>query len=130
MLSDTEVENVITARLDKTRKVLTEKAKQYAQNGRLGNFHDIAGFMDVTPLQACLGLVSKHIIALKDFINNPDEVPAEQWDEKIGEIIAYMCLMDALVFEDLQFKSKFDTVTRESSLKEMLTVFCGFGSKE
>lgn len=94
---DDKIEMTIKDRIQKTQDTLIEKAKQYAQNGRLGNFKDIAELNDITMEKACWLLVSKHIIALKDYINEPDEVPPEQWDEKIGDIICYMHLLEAII---------------------------------
>ncbi len=50
-------------------------------------------------------LVSKHIVALSDFVSDIDKGqirPIEQWAEKIGDIRAYMVLLKAMVIERLE----------------------------
>lgn len=93
----TEVEQIISARITKTQETLVEKAKQYAKNGRLGNFYDIAEFNETTPEKAAMILLSKHFVALKDYVNQPEGVPMEQWEEKIGDIICYLHLLEAII---------------------------------
>lgn len=90
-------DKIMEERIDKTKAILFEKAKQYGRKGRFGNFDDIAELMEMSPEQALMTLVSKHIVALKDYVLSPDGVPMEQWEEKIGDIICYMCLLEAMV---------------------------------
>ena len=97
---DSKTFNVIVeARLEKTKKTLCLKAEEYARGDRLSNFKQIAALMDVTPEQALMGLVSKHIVALFDFTKDlraGQEQVYARWDEKIGDVIAYMILLDAM----------------------------------
>ena len=93
---------IVKIRLEKTSKTLTAKADEYARGDRLSNFKQIGGLLHCTPEKALIGLVSKHIVALVDFINDIDNnifQSYERWDEKIGDIIAYMALLDALIQE-------------------------------
>ena len=85
------------ARMD---AVLKSKATEYAHGGdRLSNFKDAAELNGCTPEQALWGFVTKHIIALKDFIKSGETRPLEQWEEKIGDIQNYMVLLEAIVSE-------------------------------
>ena len=93
---------VVDQRVDYIRKVLTEKASQYSSDtDRLANFRDVSCLNHTTPEAALWGFVSKHIVALSGFIKNKGscQQPYEQWEEKIGDIINYMILLDALVRE-------------------------------
>ena len=93
---------IVDARLKHTKATLTSKAAEYARGDRLSNFKKIAHLMDITPEKALWGLVAKHIVALGDFVNDLDldNVQSEdRWDEKIGDIMAYMILLEALVAE-------------------------------
>jgi hypothetical protein len=92
----------LNQRLDKTKRVLSAKADEYARGDRLSNFHKAAGFLDTTPEAALMGMVIKHVIALQDFIKDLNDgimQSPDRWDEKIGDIIAYMCLLDAMILE-------------------------------
>ena len=96
---------IIDARISKIRSTLKAKQGQYArEDDRLHNFKKIAGFRGVEPEEALMGLVVKHIVALDDFINDlPGQVMSmSQWDEKIGDIINYMILLEALIQERMQ----------------------------
>ena len=93
---------VVAERLDKVKATLIAKADEYARGDRLSNFKKIAGLMGCTPEKVLMLLVSKHIVALTDFVNDLDLNHAQamtRWDEKIGDIMCYMTLMDALVIE-------------------------------
>lgn len=99
----TEVFNeIVKARLDKTMATLCKKADEYARGDRLSNFRQISALMKTTNEKALMGLVAKHIVALSDFVNDLDNglvQSYDRWDEKIGDIVAYMCLLDAIVQE-------------------------------
>ena len=93
---------IIKQRLEKVQATLIAKADEYARGDRLSNFKKIAHLNSCTPEKSLMLLVSKHIVALSDFINDIDAgtiQSTDRWDEKIGDIIAYMVLLDALVME-------------------------------
>jgi hypothetical protein len=93
---------VVENRLRKTKDTLIAKADEYARGDRLSNFKQIAHLSGCTQEKALSGLVAKHIVAMYDFINDLDkgvEQPYCRWDEKIGDIITYMCLLDAMRLE-------------------------------
>ena len=95
-------QDIVQKRLDKTKATLSAKADEYARGDRLSNFKQIAHLLNVTPEKALMGLVAKHIVALVDFVNDIDKgvvQPYPRWDEKIGDINAYMILLDAIVQE-------------------------------
>lgn len=91
---------LVSKMCDKLKATLTSKGIEYSiEDDRLINFRNAGAMNSQTPEQALWGMVTKHIIALHDFIErdaNRIEVPEEQWDEKIGDIIAYMVLLKAL----------------------------------
>ncbi len=87
---------------EQTKKTLLTKADEYARGDRLSNFKKISHLNGCTHEKALMILVSKHIIALTDFVNDLDGGLVqnyERWNEKIGDIQAYMILLDALVRE-------------------------------
>jgi len=101
-MNDKCFQKIVNQRIEKTKQTLLAKADEYARGDRLSNFKKIAALTDSTPETACLGLVAKHIVALFDFTNDLEQgtlQSQERWDEKIGDIVAYMVLMDALVQE-------------------------------
>lgn len=106
-----EFEQIVKARLSKTESTLGKKAEEYAHGDRLSNFHTAAALMKVKPETVLAGLMVKHIVALYDFIreHEADDKPYASlcapmrpyayWDEKIGDIQAYLCLLDAMILE-------------------------------
>ena len=95
---------IVKERLKKTENTLIIKASEYARGDRLSNFKQIAHLLGITPEKALIGLVAKHIVALVDFVNDLDKdvhQPYPRWDEKIGDINAYMILLDAMIQERL-----------------------------
>ncbi len=97
-----EFGKIVRERLKKTEDTLILKAAEYARGDRLSNFKQIAHLLGVTPEKALVGLVAKHIVALVDFVNDIDKGVVQEypkWDEKIGDINAYMILLDAMIQE-------------------------------
>lgn len=95
--------------------VLVSKAKDYAHGDRLSNFYSAGAFNDVDATTALWGMVTKHIIALKDFIakyedaEEYDEIPPAQWFEKLGDIRNYMYLLSAILYDtNPLYKEYFD----------------------
>ena len=101
-MNNQQFKRVIKQRTEKTRNTLISKADEYARGDRLSNFKQIAHLLNTTPEGALMGLVAKHIVALADFVNDIDRgviQPYPRWDEKIGDIITYMHLLDAIIIE-------------------------------
>jgi len=105
---DAQIFNSIVAdRFKKTQGLLKVKGDEYTGKNadRLANFKDSVKITeDGTPKQALLGMVRKHIVALYEFARREAEgghVPLEHWDEKIGDIIVYMLLLEGLVYDEL-----------------------------
>jgi hypothetical protein len=93
---------VLNERIKKMTAILGEKAKEYARGDRLSNFKKAAMMMDTTPENACRGMWAKHVISICDLINDSDagkDVPMAMWQEKIGDAINYLVLLEALVIE-------------------------------
>ena len=101
-MNETEFNKILQERLDKTRETLKSKGSEYAHGDRLSNFKVGAVLMGKTPEGVLSGLIVKHIVALYDFVNELERGSVrsyDYWDEKIGDIIAYMILLDALIQE-------------------------------
>lgn len=96
---------IVKQRLENVQQTLCAKADEYAHGDRLSNFHTAAALLKVTPETALGGLMVKHIVALYDFIREVEAGKCRDypyWHEKIGDIQAYLCLLDAMVQERLQ----------------------------
>jgi len=99
---------IVSDTLEAVRQTLRLKGDEYARGDRFSNFRKIAGLMDITPEKAAYGLVSKHFVALGDFVSDLDAgrlQPAGRWDEKLLDVIAYMCILRAMIKERLEQSS-------------------------
>jgi len=101
-MTNEEFTEVVERRIKILKSTLISKGEEYGKTkDRLKNFKDAANLIECSNEEALLGFVAKHIIALKDFIHDQSafNITREQWDEKIGDIIAYMVLLDGLLTE-------------------------------
>lgn len=94
---NSEFEFVFDKRVAGCRNVLVEKAKEYASDkDRLHNFQAAAGLNSQSREEALWGMLTKHIVSLADMVKNPDNHARAQWDEKIGDALNYLFLLDAI----------------------------------
>ena len=94
----------LMARIDKTTSVLKSKAGEYASgNERFHNFIRAAEILGTTRQKALVGMMVKHIVSVFDIVEQSaygtfpkDEVI----EEKIGDSINYLILLEAMIKED------------------------------
>ena len=80
-------------------KVLINKGKFYTNENRFSNFISAGLMNDETTEEALWGMVSKHIIALKDMIKSHKHYDLPKWIEVGGDIINYIKLLLGIVAE-------------------------------
>lgn len=72
-------------------KTLKEKNARYSSNGDcLHNFNSGADIMGGTSAQACWGYLTKHLVALRDMVENDDFTNREDFLEKCQDSINYI----------------------------------------
>lgn len=100
----TEFEKVLEARITNIRQTLIVKAKQYASaNDHLYNFGEGAKFLQTTPEICLLGYLTKHLVSVADLCRNASSKQSlETWQEKIGDAINYLILLEAMVTKRLE----------------------------
>jgi len=106
-MNTAELDKVVQKRVDDLWETLSKKGQEYAPVDRLANFKKAGAMKQETPEKALWGMVTKHIIALQDFIEDLDIETVKEypfWNEKIGDIICYCILLDALIQERIQLK--------------------------
>ena len=98
---------ILKDRQTKISRILASKQKEYAVGGdRLHNFKR-AGILDAeSPEKALWGMLKKHIISVRDMIEALErsrECPDYAlWDEKLGDFINYLILLEALIIERIE----------------------------
>ena len=105
-LTNKEFNEYVHHRLEELMAMGKKKGSEYAPNGhRLNNFHHGASKRRTIPEDYCLGLVTKHEVALEDFIEELKRgrmMPLDSWLEKTGDVIVYMLCLEGLIIERIQ----------------------------
>lgn len=92
--------------LKKSYETLCIKAKEYnLSDDRLDVFKKAAARQRITPDQALLGYMDKHIGSIYDYIHDDKKMTRALALEKIGDAINYLCLLYG-VWEDKGFKDE------------------------
>lgn len=105
-----EFDAILSARLAKAREVLAAKAGEYATDAdRLHNFKRAAAWFplaaasaETDAADACCGMMRKHWVSLTDLIDRKaagHALPPALIDEKVGDAVNYLILLEALLRE-------------------------------
>jgi len=94
-------EIILQNRLKSIQEVLGSKSKEYAQEGdRLFNFKLAAQINGVTPAGALWGMATKHLVSVMDLVEDRLEATPYMINEKIGDMVSYLILLEAILLED------------------------------
>ena len=103
-----EFDKVVQERLGKIEALLLAKRAEYAPEGgdRLHNFKRAGKMLGITPEQALIGMWTKHVISILDICDRVDtKLPSKDMvDEKLGDAINYLILLEAMLKERLDIK--------------------------
>lgn len=95
-------DNILERRLDKIRYTLSKKAEEYSSVDSQYHIFIVAGRMiDTTPEKALKGMMLKHEVSVLDMIDHPEQVTEKMIDEKIGDNINYLILLEGMLRERL-----------------------------
>jgi hypothetical protein len=102
-----EFDSLLMTRLDKAKATLASKASEYATAGdRLHNFKRAAQLRSADPAETLLGMMVKHWVSVEDLvqrhIGRATPAPPGMVDEKIGDAINYLILLEALLKDQPQ----------------------------
>lgn len=101
-MNEADFNDVVIRRVERIKTILGRKAAEYASEGdRLHNFKSAGLLLGTTPEQALLGFLMKHLVSIFDMVHDVpvQQKPLAQWDEKIGDAINYLILLEGLVVE-------------------------------
>lgn len=93
---------LLESRIRKTKSVLTLKAGEYATQDRLHNFKRSGQIRNRTPEEALIGMWTKHVTSVFDIVEGIAAgklASVAMVDEKIGDTINYLILLEALISE-------------------------------
>lgn len=96
---------IIKERIIKIQQVLQSKGKEYAlkDTDRLENFKISGRMQGKSAEQALLGYFFKHLTSLITMVEI-EAYSTEKVDEKIGDMINYLILLEALIIEKINQK--------------------------
>lgn len=98
--TDEDLAIAVDARIRDLKDRLDLKGNEYVRDAdRLHNFRSVAAFNDTTMETALWGMLSKHLCSIKDMIKDAERGTAWDqhiWNEKIGDAMAYLALLDVI----------------------------------
>jgi len=102
-----EFEKLLEERFNKIRSTLANKNKEYASGeDKLHNFKRAGKMLGCTQEKALIGMWTKHIISILDIVDKWEDAGTlpnvEQLEEKIGDSINYLILLEAC-FKERKF---------------------------
>lgn len=114
-ITEEHFDDLVEQRCSKIGKTLIEKGKEYRRNhDPLHNFRVAAKVGNTTEEKALWGFAVKHYVSFLDILNDIERglLPTEETvDEKIGDLINYLILVEASIKEKItnNAKSNHDT---------------------
>lgn len=88
---------ILENRIAAMRTTMASKSKEYAKGSdKLYNFKRAAQIERTTPEKAWLGMWMKHIVSVIDIVEAPENVPVALLEEKIGDSVNYLILLEAM----------------------------------
>ena len=124
-----DFDKLLNNRLNKIKETLSSKAKEYASGDRLYNFKYAAKINNISQEKALWGMATKHLVSVIDLVNGRINLSNEIVDEKIGDMINYLILLEAVLKEKINREIIFKAVTGKcgnnfKSESEMLNEAC------
>ena len=93
---------ILGNRLNLIDEILDAKGKEYSsETDRLHNFKIAARINHCSPVQALWGMATKHLVSIVDMVEQKNQVNFnhDTVDEKVGDLINYLILLEALMKE-------------------------------
>ena len=99
-----EFNKIVEERFDKIRETLIEKAKEYTVEGgdRFHSFNSAALMNEESVERALWGMLSKHVISVRDICFENTPVTEKLIEEKVGDWIIYGFLLEGILKEKLK----------------------------
>jgi hypothetical protein len=92
----------VEKRIDLVRQTLLTKHKEYAKDDNVfRNFDEAAGGLSLhsTSAEVLWSYMTKHLVSIKDIVSDNVPVKNEIVSEKIGDVINYLILLEAMLNE-------------------------------
>lgn len=95
-------DQVLLPRLEKIKNTLGTKAKEYShQDDPFHNFNQVAAIENISPVKAAWAMMLKHFVSVQDMVHGRRAITKEALDEKIGDVMCYMVLIEGMLGENV-----------------------------
>lgn len=100
-MDNKDFNEILKARQRAIHNTLGMKEKEYAHGGdRLHNFKVAARMNGVTVSEALWGMATKHLVSVTDLVVGNLKPTPDMVNEKIGDMINYLILLEAVLWEE------------------------------
>lgn len=100
-MTEIEFDELVEERCNKIKQTLSIKAKEYHRNNNpLHNFETGGRMFNQTPTKVLDGFLNKHLISYRDILDDIDnnrKIDINLVEEKLGDIINYFILQEAII---------------------------------
>lgn len=115
-----EFDKLVEARCESIKETLTYKAFEYAtEKSRFHNFEVAARKRNTTPEEALMGMKVKHDVSVDDLVewakNSPEKLNDHIINEKIGDSINYLILLEGMLKQRLEN----DSISPNLTIKDL-----------
>ena len=99
-MTNKEFKQLLEQRIIEIQNTLDKKAQEYVQDeDRLYNFKVAGKMSKTTPTQSCWHFLTKHLVCVRDLAFDKLSATESIINEKIGDAINYLILLEALLKE-------------------------------
>lgn len=100
-MTSVEFDKIVDDLTDQIKSVLKSKATEYnLEDDRLSSFKRAASLQQQTPSQSLLGMMTKHVISIYDYVESGTKFTEAMAREKIGDNLNYLILLFAMLKEE------------------------------
>ena len=101
-MTHSEFRKIVDNAIERIKITLQTKQQEYATDDALHNFKEkITDNETESPSQVAWGYMRKHLVSIKDLINGTKRPTPLLINEKIGDAVNYLILLEALFYESL-----------------------------
>lgn len=114
-----EFTNRVEKRIDLIRQTLLTKHKEYAKDDNVfRNFDEAAGGLSLhgSSAEVLWSYMTKHLVSIKDIVADNKPVDASVVSEKIGDVINYLILLEAMLNQQGEKHCKLKEAYEKSKL--------------
>lgn len=95
-----DFDNLVAEEIEASVEMLKAKAAEYASDtDRLSNFKTAAALRGVSPADALMGMLAKHMVSVADMVKTPNDYAPATWDEKLRDVRNYTILLKGVLID-------------------------------